>query len=137
MRKRRKKRIVKQENDSLLKEFTIVLKGSVVAVIITLISIIISAFIWQYADLHDSVMKPVMQGIRILSIAIGGAFSARLSMTKGWLKGAAAGLLYVFFASIISIMSGASVSFNMILLSDIITAAVVGAIGGAIGINLG
>lgn len=137
MRKIRKKRTVKQENNSFLQESIIVLKGSVIAIIITLVCIVISAFIWQYADLQDSVMKPVMQGIRILSIAIGGAFAARLSINKGWLKGAAAGLIYVFFASIISIMSGSSVSFNMILLSDIITAAVVGAIGGAIGINLG
>lgn len=137
MRKPRKKRDIRQDSNSLTQVFMVIIKGSLLAILITLVCILIAAFVWQFTDLKESVMKPVVQGVRILSIAIGGAFAARLSTAKGWLKGAAAGLGYIVFATIISVMSGVPFTMDTIFLSDVITAFVVGAIGGAIGINLG
>ncbi len=137
MRKPRKKRDIRQDSNSLTQVFMVIIKGSLLAILITLVCILIAAFVWQFTDLKESVMKPVVQGVRILSIAIGGAFAARISTAKGWLKGAAAGLGYIVFATIISVMSGVPFTMDTIFLSDVITAFVVGAIGGAIGINLG
>jgi hypothetical protein len=65
-----------------------------------------------------------------------GAYAARKSANKGWLKGAATGICYVVLVSLIGVISGAQFAFDRILLSDTLMAIVVGAAGGAIGINI-
>ncbi len=126
----------KQEDHSFIQNALLISKGSVVAVIITLFFIILFAFVMQLSSLSETIIRPVVQVIRILSIAIGGAYVARKSIAKGWLKGAATGICYVILVSIIGIISGGQFEFDLILLSDTLMAIVVGAAGGAIGINI-
>ncbi|HZK35086.1 MAG TPA: TIGR04086 family membrane protein [Bacillota bacterium] len=136
MKRSRRQFSTKQEDNSLLQEFLYVFKGSVFAVIITLIFIIIFSVVMELTELHDSIIQPVVQVIRVFSIVFAGAYAARLTRSKGWLKGAATGLLYILLVSLISILFGGKVNFDRVLLSDTIMALVTGAIGGAIGINL-
>ena len=131
-----RKNTSKQEENSLRQDFIFVLKGAVFAVIITLICIVIFAFIMQLASLQESIIRPVIQVVRILSISVGGVYVARLSHTKGWLKGAVTGFFYVIFISILGIMSGGQFAFDRTLLSDMTMAVIVGAVSGAIGINI-
>lgn len=126
----------KQEEISLLQNTLLVSKGSVFAVMITLFFIILFAFVMQLSSLSETVIRPVVQVIRILSIAVGGAYVARNSANKGWLKGAATGVCYVILVSLIGMVSGGQFAFDRILLSDTLMAIVVGAAGGAIGINI-
>lgn len=135
MRKSRKA-AVRQEDNSLLRESAIILKGAVFAVIITLTCIIIFAFVMKLATLQESVIKPVVQVVRIISIAAGGAYAARLGDAKGWLKGAGAGIFYVVIVSIAGLIGGGGLSLDRILISDTVMAVIVGAVGGAIGINI-
>ncbi|HHU49000.1 MAG: TIGR04086 family membrane protein [Caldicoprobacterales bacterium] len=135
MRKARKV-TAKQEENSFLQNTLLVSKGSVVAVIITLFFIILFAFVMQLSSLSETIIRPVVQVIRILSIAIGGAYVARKSTEKGWLKGAATGVCYVILVSLIGVISGGQFAIDRILLSDTLMAIVVGAAGGAIGINI-
>lgn len=135
MRKSRKL-AVRQESGTLLSEFILILKGAVIAVAITLGCIILFAFIMQLGGLKESIIRPVVQVIRILSIALGGAYVARLSLSKGWMKGAATGFLYVLLASLVGVFYGGQFALDGIFLSDVLMALAVGAIGGAIGINL-
>ena len=125
----------RQEEYSLLQSALLVSRGSVVAVIITLFFIILFAFIMQISSLSETIIRPVVQVIRILSIAAGGAYVARNSTAKGWLKGAATGICYVIMVLYRSYLRG-QFAFDRILLSDTIMAIVVGAAGGAIGINI-
>ena len=120
-----------QSNDLLL-----ILKGSILSVIITIICFIIFAFIMKIGNLHEDIISPVNQVIRIISIVIGSAIAARASNNKGWLKGAATGILYMIWAVLISFIFENQVKFDSILLSDMALGLVVGAIGGIIGINL-
>ncbi|NLC42756.1 MAG: TIGR04086 family membrane protein [Clostridiales bacterium] len=126
----------KQEESSLLQDVMLVSKGSVFAVIITLLFIILFAFVMQLSSLSETIIRPVVQVVRILSIAIGGAYAARKTTNKGWLKGAAAGIGYVILVSVIGVISGGQFAFDRIFLSDALMALVVGAAGGAIGINI-
>ena len=126
----------RQEEYSLLQNALLVSRGSVVSVIITLFFIILFAFIMQISSLSETIIRPVVQVIRILGIAAGGAYVARNSTAKGWLKGAATGICYVIMVSFIGVISGGQFAFDRILLSDTIMAVVVGAAGGAIGINI-
>lgn len=134
--KKGRKIIAKQEEKSLLQDVVLVLKGSVFAVIITLIFIILFAFVMRLSSLSETIIRPVVQVLRILSIAIGGAYAARQASDKGWLKGAVTGVGYVILVSLIGVISGGQLAFDRILLSDTLMAVVVGAAGGAIGINI-
>ncbi len=135
MRKSRKSAI-KQESGTYLQKFILIFKGAVIAVIITLACIVLFALIMQVAGLQESIIRPVVQVVRILSIALGGAYVARGGHTRGWLKGAITGFVYVLLASLVGVVSGGQFAVDSILFSDILMALAVGAIGGAIGINL-
>jgi len=135
MRKARRA-AAKQEELSLVQTVLLISKGSVFAVIITLFFIILFALIMQISSLSETIIRPVVQVIRILSIAAGAAYVAGKSTSRGWLKGAATGICYVILVSIISIASGGHFAIDYILLSDMLMATVVGAAGGAIGINI-
>ncbi len=126
----------KQEENPLLQDVMLVSKGSIFAVIITLLFIILFAFVMQLSSLSETIIRPVVQVVRILSIALGGAYAARKTSNKGWLKGAVTGIGYVILVSVIGVISGGQFAFDRILLSDALMALVVGAAGGAIGINI-
>ena len=79
----------KQDEISFLQNTLLVSKGSVFAVMITLFFIILFAFVMQLSSLSETIIRPVVQVVRILSIAAGGTYAARKSANKGWLKGAA------------------------------------------------
>ncbi|MDD2502812.1 MAG: TIGR04086 family membrane protein [Clostridia bacterium] len=134
--KKGRKVTAKQEENSLLQGMILVAKGSIFAVIITLIFIILFAFVMQLSSLSETIIRPIVQVVRILSIAIGGAYAARKTTNKGWLKGAITGIGYVILVSLIGVISGGKFALDRILLSDSLMALVVGAAGGAIGINI-
>lgn len=127
---------VKQEESSPLQDLALVTKGAVFAVVVTLLCIVLFAFIMQLSSLPESIIRPVVQVARILSIAAGGVYAARKGASRGWLKGAGTGIFYVILVSLIGVISGGKFVFDRILLSDTAMAIVVGAAGGAIGINL-
>lgn len=124
-------------DNSLLSEIVLIIKSSLIAVVITLFCFVIFAVLMTLANLPESFVPPINQVIRVLSIALGGAFAARSAGSKGWMKGALTGLLYMIWAIIISsLFFEGSSSFNAQLGLDILMGLIVGAIGGAIGINL-
>ena len=126
----------KQEENPLLQDVMLVSKGSIFAVIITLLFNILFAFVLQLASWSETIIRPVVQVVRILCIALGGAYAARKTSNKGWLKGAVTGIGYVILVSVIGVISGGQFAFDRILLSDALMALVVGAACGDIGINI-
>jgi putative membrane protein (TIGR04086 family) len=134
--KKGRKVAAKQEESSMTKDLAQVGRGSVFAVLLTLLCIILFAVIMQLSSLTESIIRPVVQVVRILSIAVGGIYAAGKGVRRGWLKGAGTGILYVILVSLIGIFSGGKFAFDRIFLSDMIMAIIVGTVGGAIGINL-
>jgi putative membrane protein (TIGR04086 family) len=126
--------MLKQSN--LASDFLIVLKGSVIAVLITLVCFLFFALIMRFMYLDDALIPSVNQVIRIFSIALGGAYVARASRGMGWLKGALTGLLYIVWAFLISWLFSGNLTVNTVLLSDALLGLSAGAIGGIIGVNI-
>lgn len=131
-----KKNSVQVDRNSLIHNGLVILKASLLAVIVTLVGFLIFAVVMKLANLQETIIPPVNQAIRIISIALGGAVAARSGRTKGWLKGALTGLLYIVWALVISAIFGGKYAFDTVLLSDALLGIVVGAIGGIIGINI-
>lgn len=124
------------KSDSLTRNFMIILKSSIFAVIVTLLFFIIFAIVMKIGNLDEKIIPPMNQIIRIISIALGGVIAARASNAKGWLKGAMTGVAYILWAFMISAVFGHRMSLDRFVISDIVMSFIVGAIGGIIGINL-
>jgi len=86
--------------------------------------------------MQESNISAMVQGIKLISIAVAGILASYATASKGWLKGGIAGLIYIIAALIITaIVAPASIKFNA-LLNDVLMAFVAGAISGIIGVTL-
>lgn len=111
-----------------------IIKSSVYAVSITLIAILIFALLIRFANIPDSVITPVNQVIKVISLLIG-CFIGLKRSNKGFLKGILIGLFYVILSFIIfSIISG-SFSFGWGNVLDIVFSMLIGGISGVIAVN--
>lgn len=126
----------KQEPETIWHDVIVVLKSSLVAVILTLVCFMLFAIIIKVGGMQETIIPPVVQVVRTLSIALGGFIAARGSQKMGWLKGAITGLVYIIWAFIISSLFGNNIVLGSVVLSDSLLGIVAGAVGGIIGVNL-
>lgn len=113
--------------------FTIV-KGLVCALAAALLLAVIFASILQASPLPDSVIYPVNQVIKGVSIALGTVLFVRGD--KGWLKGGAVGLLFTALSYLGFSALGGDFSLSWLILLELVIALLIGAVGGAVGVNL-
>ena len=112
------------------------LKGSLISVCVSLVAILLFAFIIKLTGMSKGLIKVINQIIKVLSIFLGTFFILRKNGQKGLLTGIAVGLLYTIIAFVaFSILNG-KFAFDITLLIDIIFGAITGAICGAICVNL-
>jgi putative membrane protein (TIGR04086 family) len=126
----------KQGSDHIGNDIIAILKSSIIAIIMTLVCFAIFAIIIKVADLQETIIAPVVQVIRTLSIAFGGMLAAKSSKKLGWLKGGITGIVYVLLAFMISSMFGGSIFMGSVIFSDILLGIIAGAVGGIIGVNV-
>ncbi|NLJ65897.1 MAG: TIGR04086 family membrane protein [Clostridiales bacterium] len=126
----------KQGSDHIGNDIIAILKSSIIAIIMTLVCFAIFAIIIKVADLQETIIAPVVQVIRTLSIAFGGMLAAKSSKKLGWLKGGITGVVYVLLAFMISSMFGGSIFMGSVIFSDILLGVIAGAVGGIIGVNV-
>jgi len=113
-----------------------VIKGSIFAIMISLILLLIYASLLTYTDISETTMVPVVIAISGISILIGSSISSLKIKKQGMLNGALVGLIYVLFIYILSsiLISGFSIDMQSIIM--IIVGIIAGMIGGVIGVNL-
>lgn len=110
------------------------LKATIFSVIVTLMGVLLFALILRFTTLPTSVVKPVNQFIKILSIFLGCFYC--LSQGKGILKGIISGIFFALTINLIfSLFSGESIAMGNLAL-ELLFCAVIGAICGIISVNL-
>lgn len=114
--------------------FPSVIKGIATAVIVTLVSILIFAFIIKVATLNASVIKAVNQFIKILSVFLG-CFSF-IRGKQGLLKGCLVGLFTTVIIYLLFSLIGGAISFGTAFIIDIVFGLIVGSISGIIAVNV-
>ena len=103
-------------------------KGVMCAVIVTLLFILVFAFIIQMAGISNSVISPVMQVVKVISIFVAVAIAIKPVKSKGWLYGILVGILYMVLTfTIFSLLDGHFV-IGMSALSDFLFEALAGLI---------
>lgn len=112
-----------------------ILKGSLIAVSISLILILLFAVLIKLTNIPDVAISPVNQVIKIISIFFGCFLCLKKLPQKGLLTGSFVGMLYTVLAFLIFSLLGGTFSFNLTLLSDIIFASIIGGICGIMAVN--
>lgn len=115
--------------------FIALLKGSLMALSISLIAICIFAFILRFFDIKAEAIKPINQFIKIASILIGSFYGLKKNKEMGLITGFLIGIVYTILAfAVFSILNGCFV-FERTLINDLIFGGIAGAIAGIIAVN--
>lgn len=104
-----------------------VLKGALNALIISLISILVFAFIIKLTSISDALIKPINQIIKIISILFGCFLGLKKSYEKNILKGIFIGVVYTILAFVLFSSLNGKFDFSFSILLDLV-------FGGAIGL---
>lgn len=113
-----------------------ILKGSITAVSVTLVLILLFALLLRFTNITDKIIMPVNQVIKIASIFIGVYSALKYHREKGWVKGMLIGLTYSVLAFIVFAILSSSLSFSWSTVLDILFGSVVGGIVGVIVVNM-
>lgn len=113
-----------------------VIKGSIFAIVISLILLLIYASLLAYTDISETTMTPVVITIVGISILIGSSISSFKIRKQGMLNGALVGLIYILAIYVLSsiLLMGFAIGMNTIIM--IAVAMLTGMVGGIIGVNL-
>lgn len=113
-----------------------VIKGSIVATIITIICLFLFAAILTYTTVQETMITPVVIIITAISILIGSSISTLKIKKNGLINGALVGFVYIITIYLISSMTGSGFSCNMNTIIMMASAIIAGMLGGIIGVNL-
>lgn len=122
-----------KQNSNLL---GVVLKGSLISLSISLVLVLVFAFLLKFTNIPESIIYPVNQVIKGVSVFAGVFIGLKKSRQLGLASGLIIGLVYTILAFLIfSVLSG-SFSMDLTFLTDIIFGGVIGAICGIICVNI-
>lgn len=113
-----------------------IIKGSGIALGITILSLFIFAILLTYTNIQESTMIPVVIIITAVSILIGSSLSTLRIKKNGLLNGALVGVIYILLIYIISSFTGSGFSLNIMSIIMLVSSIIAGMIGGIIGVNL-
>jgi putative membrane protein (TIGR04086 family) len=125
-----------KDEDDKSSKYMIMLKSILVCFIISFIMILIYALILSFSSISDASMSRVTQTILIISVAIASAYGGKRTRQRGWLFGAVLGLIFSILLVPFGMAVGQDFVIDIFLLAKMLVTAVVGAIGGIIGVNL-
>ena len=112
------------------------LKGSLISVCVSLVAILLFAFIIKLTGMSKGLIKVINQIIKVVSIFLGTFLILRKTGQKGLVTGIIVGLLYTIIAFVVFSILNGKFAFDITLLIDIIFGTIIGAICGAICVNL-
>ena len=128
---------MKTQKDAFFKPLILpVLKGSLVALCVSLVGILVFAFLLKFTNISDSVISPVNQVIKGVSVFLGVFIGLKKKKDLGLVSGFLIGVVFTIVAFLtFSILDG-QFCFDRTLLNDLIFGGVMGGICGVICVNL-
>ena len=114
-----------------------VLKGVVGSLAVTVILIGILSLVMTFVDISTAVFTGLYVGITSISLVIGTIIAAKLYGRKGWLVGAAVGIVFYIALYLLGIIFCSGTSLDVADFMRFGLCVVVGVLSGMLGINLG
>lgn len=112
------------------------LKGLVLAYIITCILILFFSLLLTYSSLRENKMPLLNTIIMMTSITSGSIYVARKVKEKGWINGGVLGIGYYLILIILNFIFLKPLILDIFSISKLVLACIIGIIGGIIGINI-
>lgn len=113
-----------------------IIKGSLIALCISLVGILIFAFILKFASISDKAIRPINQIIKGVSVLIGVFVAMRKVDKMGLVGGLLIGLVYTILAFVVFSTLDGHFVLNLTLLNDLLFGGIMGAICGIIAVNV-
>jgi putative membrane protein (TIGR04086 family) len=130
------KTAVISEKESNIGILNAVLKGALFAVSVSLVAILLFAFIIKLTSISDGLISPINQAIKGISILMGCFYTFKHTQSNGLIKGILIGVLYTMLSFLIFSLLNGELSFTKTFVNDILFGAIIGAICGVIAVNL-
>ena len=118
------------------KKFLPIIKGVLCALSVSLVAILLFAFLLRWTNISDSLIAPVNQVIKGVSIFFGVLFGLKKVKKNGIINGLLIGFFYTILAFLVFSLLDGAFNFDRSLLNDLIFSLVTGAICGIICVNL-
>ncbi len=90
-----------------------IVKGSITAIIITLLLLFIFAILLTYTNLQENIINPVLIVITAISILIGSSISTLKIKKNGLLNGGFVGIIYILTIYLLSSLTGSGFTCNI------------------------
>lgn len=113
-----------------------VVKGSIFAILITAIFLLIYAILLTSTNISESTMTAVVITVSGVSILIGSSISSFKIKKQGIINGALVGLIYITALYLLSSIIFVGFEFNLSSIIMLVVSIITGMIGGIIGVNL-
>lgn len=123
------------DKNELTQNMMRVVKGSIVAIILTLALLFVFAMLLTYTSIQENTIQPVVIVITAISLLIGSSISTLKIKKYGLINGAAVGLIYIITIYLLSSLTGTGFSMNLNAIIMMAAAIIAGMIGGIIGVN--
>lgn len=114
----------------------ILLKGTLIAFILTLISVFIFSIVLTYTNTPESMIFPVIVFITAISILLGSSISTIKINKNGIINGGAIGLVYILILYLISSIANTGFALNINAMILMVSSIIAGMIGGIVGVNI-
>lgn len=112
------------------------LKGLLLAFIITSVLIIFFSLLLTYSTLRESKMPLLNTIIMIISITSGSIYMGRKTKEKGWVNGGLIGIGYYLILIMLNFLFLKPFTIDIFSITKLFLASITGVIGGIIGINI-
>ena len=114
-----------------------ILSATLIAISITLVLILLFAVVIRFFNVSDSLIFPINQVIKIISLIFGAIILLKKHKNKGFLKGLLLGIVYFISSYIVFSVLQNSFSFDMSNFYDLILTTIMGGLIGIIVVNIG
>ena len=116
--------------------FIRILKGSITAIVLTVIILFVFALLLAYTNMPETVVTPVVIGTTGISLLIGSIVSSIKIRKQGLINGALVGAIYIITIYLLSSMIQKDFGLNVSSIIMLVMAILSGALGGIIGVNI-
>lgn len=124
---------VKERKENLV--FSL-LKGVIISLCISLVSVLVFAFLLKFTNISESIITPINQIIKGVSIFLGTFLGLKKEKKMGLISGLLIGMIYTLLAFVVFSALNGSFVFNRTLITDFCFGGIIGAICGIICVNI-
>lgn len=105
-----------------------ILKASLIGVVVSILLVLLFAFVLKFVDLNSNTISLVDQIIKILSILVAVIILNRLNSEGLLIKGLLTGAVYSILTFIVFSILNGGVNFSIAIFTDVIFSALVGGV---------